>query len=352
MPKKGPSRDFLQLSTSGLRWWKAELLVSRPDLMRMMTAGQYEREVDLKYAVPSNGDLPLTHFRGMKYPSIPIRRGAAYDVEKMVESARRHRDPTVAPHGFFREMHYQHSGNAVRFLQQHGPLYWSQGNLDVTDWVHLDHLWAHQIRFRLICDLWEALGRGTEAITAAWKQIREHMDEARLPDGSGLGRIVDTIASEKTGLKLYAITALMPWAVEPGEHVPQRLPAALENRPWEASMQFSSKDDRATMERKLAIALIQDELSKHPLSVVWAVEEMDRQVCFAPVRHANSLLALIWELFSAETRSALPWRYCRQCGKPFYPMRRDTECCTTEEQSLWSKREWARKTRQKKDGKQ
>ena len=52
----------------------------------------------------------------------------------------------------------------------------------------------------------------------------------------------------------------------------------------------------------------------------------------------------IWELFGLDTRQ-YAWKLCELCGRLFYPKDRRSVCCSTEHQSLWSKRVWARKHR-------
>ena len=65
---------------------------------------------------------------------------------------------------------------------------------------------------------------------------------------------------------------------------------------------------------------------------------------FEPSRAFTSLWAAIWELFGLDTRR-YGWRVCRICGRLFYPKDRRSVCCNTQHQSLWSKRDWARRNR-------
>lgn len=58
----------------------------------------------------------------------------------------------------------------------------------------------------------------------------------------------------------------------------------------------------------------------------------------------TSLWEMIWQLFAADTTS-VSWRICPHCQELFYPPRTDRYYCTSRQQILASKREWARHRR-------
>ncbi len=103
--------------------------------------------------------------------------------------------------------------------------------------------------------------------------------------------------------------------------------------------------------RQLVYELVHSELILHTQDCVqtWSRKTVphDQFVwddVFEPTRAFTSLWSVIWELFGLDTRQ-YAWRVCQICGRMFYPKDRRSVCCTTDHQSLWSKRQWAQQQR-------
>jgi len=270
-----------------------------------------------------------------------------YSLDATVQRAKEKREPLLTPHGFFRELKHGDAGSALRFLREFGPLHWTQGNLSAADWIHLDDFWARQARFVAVYKLWHALRDGDEAIAEGWEWIRSNHSATRLPGEPDLGRKPQQtpLPAKRAGMTPVAVP--MPWSVN--EQMLQLLSVLAygEDRLWDGMARIDSHSSGHQLKRALAVALIQHEITWHTRDVqtVWQIEDDGRHVRYSPERHVKGLWAAMWELLAAETRSGHCWRYCKECGKPFYPVQVNSECCTPEEQSLWSKRQWARNHR-------
>jgi hypothetical protein len=59
----------------------------------------------------------------------------------------------------------------------------------------------------------------------------------------------------------------------------------------------------------------------------------------------GTLWHIMWEMLAWDTSSRTSWRICPHCGKLFYPPRRDRFYCTSRQQVLASKRQYAAEQR-------
>jgi hypothetical protein len=101
----------------------------------------------------------------------------------------------------------------------------------------------------------------------------------------------------------------------------------------------------------LALSLIEEELKRHAIPVVEWVQvpirrdHADDGVSFRLHLTRTSLWQFIWTLFAQETCATRPWRICPHCNRAFHPPRQDRFFCTPRLQQLYSKRQWALRTR-------
>ena len=297
---------------------------------------------------PSAKELSLVvEFDGRRLPSIRMARGEPYGVDEIIQGAREEKKPLTTPHVRFASLEPGNTKAALTFLRDFGPLEWTQGTLDVYDWVNLDHFWARQARFYAVTRLWHALRESDAAIDAAWEWIEENDPKTRLEGEPPLGQ--GKPIKTPQGMDAFTISVPMPWKAN--DLVLTLLPfvSLAADRPHEMMGRISPGMSEALLRRRLAIALVQYELTQQTEAVqtIWTVQEDGTQVHFLPSRHVTSLWGVVWELFAAETVSGLCWRFCRECGKPFYPSRIDSECCSSVEQAAWSKRQYHRKWRKK-----
>jgi hypothetical protein len=352
--KNGDLLSLPQTSTgtSSMTWWKAALTTKEAsEFAAAIRSGGYPRNVgsDRPRHLPLPSELPrVAQFAGRAEPSVLIATGVGYSLDATVQRAKEKREPLLTPHGFFRELTHGDAGSALRFLREFGPLHWTQGNLSVADWTHLDDFWARQARFVAVYTLWHALRDGDEAIAQGWEWIGKNYTATKIPGEPDLGRKPQEspLPAELAGMTPAAVP--MPWSNVPDQALQLvSMFAYVENRLWDGMARIDSHSSGHQLNRALAIALIQHEITWHTRDVqtVWQIEDDGRHVRYSPERHAKSLWAAMWELLAAETRSGYCWRYCKECGNPFYPVQINSECCSPEEQSLWSKRQWARKKR-------
>ncbi len=289
----------------------------------------------------------VVEFEGRPLPSIRMARGESYGIDEIIQSAKEEKKPFATPHVRFASLVPGNTNAALTFLRDFGPLEWTQGTLDVYDWVNLEHFWARQARFYAVTRLWHALRESDAALGAAWEWIKENGAKTRLEGEPPLGQGKPITTSQATDA--FTISVPMPWKAN--DLVLALLPAASRaaDRPNEMMGRIGVGMSEALLRRHLAIALVQHELTQQTEAVktIWTFQEDGTQVHFLPSRHVTSLWGVIWELFAAETVSGLCWRFCRECGKPFYPSRIDSECCNSEEQAAWSKRQYHRKRRKK-----
>ena len=251
-----------------------------------------------------------------------------YDVSETYERARRKRDPLLSPHGFFRSLDHKNNLHAREFLENFGPLHWPGGLLTVPRQfeVELPDFWSYHLRFCMVAQLWEARNSKSELLKA-WRHAYEHYGEL-IKELEPLG------FGERFG----------SWYDPPRIHYPYVWPWQYEKKDFESW----GRETPIVQLRDYALQLIGSELNLHvsDCEIMW-------ERCWEPTKEqfrqsirTKSLWSSIWQLFGWDT-CQLAWRRCPHCQKYFYPRRKDQFYCTSRQQGLASKRNYARRMRSK-----
>lgn len=249
-----------------------------------------------------------------------------YDVRNTYELARRAHDPLLSPHGFFRKLAHKNDSHARQFLETFGPLYLPHGIDDVLRQVeiNLEDFWLCHRRFCLAAQLWEAANSRSELLKS-WRDIYKYRMEF---EHYGLGY------SEIEG----------GWIDPPLDYYQF-------SWPWQSEQKDFESWERETptfMVRDYALDFVGCELNFHlsDSEIIW-------ERCWEPTRahfrqsiRTRSLLASIWQFLGWDT-CEVAWRRCPHCQKYFYPRRKDQFYCTSRQQGLASKRDYARRMRAK-----
>ena len=262
---------------------------------------------------------------GEEAPRVLVGLGDAYNYRSAYAAARERCDPYLSPHGQFRNLEAGYHKHAVQFMQKFGPLHIDSASRLSGDswWLSLDDFWNRHARFVAVAKLWE--DRFDPAnLRERWASIAEQHERLDRAGDAPLGYIPDPI-------RKYVRFCQMPWQMGPDS--------------------ARSFEVNGFMRQRLVYELVQAELILHTQNCVstW-LPRMESEseplgtMRFEPTRCFRSLWGAIWELFGLDTRQ-YGWRLCELCGRLFYPKDRRSVCCCSEHQSLWSKREWARKHR-------
>lgn len=337
-PQPEPRGQFLKSSTPPFdaRWWRAkisseDLSWARQNLARGSEASRgfpfFDQNVRLRTAlydgIPWNERVAFV--KSERGPRVLLQLGSPYNYRTAYHQALDKRDPYLSPHGQFRLLEPDFHKHAFQFMQQFGPLFIDTETRLPSEslWVNLSDFWDKHARFVAVSKLWEERF-DPEKLRANWEAIggqHERLDNAA---AAPLGHIPDP----KHGH--VRLCPSLPWE-------------------WDTHEQasFASSDHL----RGLVHDLVYCELILHTQDCVlsWTRRpvrdgESTEDELFEPSRAFTSLWSAIWELFGLDTRR-YGWRVCQICGLLFYPKDRRSVCCTTEHQSRWSKRAWARRHR-------
>jgi hypothetical protein len=330
---KTAKADFLQISTppNHERWWQVE--ITTDDLRwiqkRLGHGANYRKKSSVE-SPPSAQDTDRhwakrVRFRdGETAPRVLVSLGDPYNYHSACAKAREHRDPQLSPHGLFRGLEPDYHKHAFQFMQEFGPLFIESPTRRRGDtwWLSLADFWDRHARFVAVAKLWEDRLE-PEKLRKQWAFVSKQHTRLDLAGSAPLGYIPDPI-------RKYIQLHRMPWELE------QNLSP------------FPSAN--AYFQQSLVYKLVHSELILHTQDCISTWTATDRSpsplsltTAFEPTRCFTSLWGVIWEQFGLDTRHE--WRLCRECGKMFYPKDSRSVCCNTEHQSLWSKREWARKHR-------
>jgi hypothetical protein len=332
-PAKTRKGDFLQISTppSHECWWRIE--VKAEDLawiQKNLGHGMDYRKrlLDTSSLASLPGSCPWTERvslrEGENAPRVLVSLGDSYNYHSAYAKARDRRDPHLSPHGLFRNLEAGYHKHAFQFMQKFGPLFIKSSTRYRGDswWLSLADFWNRHARFVAVAKLWEDRFDPNK--------LREHWDS--------LGEQHQRL--DRAG-------------VAPLGYIPDRTQKYIQlyRMPWQLKQNLSPfPGAKAVFQQKLVYNLVYSELILHTQDCVLTWTATNRPTAnpsdatvFEPIRCFTSLWGVIWEQFGLDTRSG--WRLCRECGKLFYPKDPRSVCCSTEHQSLWSKREWAREHR-------
>jgi hypothetical protein len=336
IPKNDGENNFPKFSTIPIEatWWRAE--VTDEDLSwirKNLGRGSEElkgfkvfaRDVGLPSGFPEH-PLPVAFYENESAPRVMIPLGERYDFRHAYLESRESRDPYLSPHGSFRHLESGYHLHAFQFMQEFGPLFIEPDTRlrGATWWIRLSDFWDRHARFVAVAKLWEDRFQ-PEKLLDHWTYIGANHELLDRAGAAPLGCIPDQ------KYKHFRICPSMPWEWEPYRW---KLPGLESNL------------------RSLVYDLLYSELILHTQDCVqtWARRTVphDKFIWdeeFAPTRTFTSLWSVIWELFGLDIEHAYSWKLCQVCGRLFYPKDRRSVCCNTEHQSLWSKRQWARRHR-------
>jgi hypothetical protein len=249
----------------------------------------------------------------------------SYDLQERYETAQAKRKLELAPHGFFRQLAPGKVGHAREFLQKFGPLSLAPGQRilghGTTITVDLDEFWGLHFRFCLVTELSESLA-DRDCLVRAILRVHQNREKASKYGGCPLG--TEPGVPPATTSREYTF----PW---------QLLGQSAEN--W---LQSAGIEEL----RKCALYLLNIELNTHTggLRLIWQRGWEPSEQKFRPVIWVDSLWSSIWQFWGMDG-SGVSWRRCPHCQKLFYPKRKDQFYCTRRQQSLASKRDYARRRR-------
>jgi hypothetical protein len=268
--------------------------------------------------------------------------GEKYDVRAAYERGLRRHDPLLAPHGLFRSLAYKNNAHAREFLEKFGPpllpprtsIYSpevrvrresSRDVLFIQNQLEIDlrQFWSLHRRFCLVVRLWEAKSN-REALIAAWRDVERYREEASIFDVLGLGEEY----GGRTDPPHTYYEMLWPWDF-----------ARKNVEDWLSEAPTSVLSNEA-------LRLVGSELTLHirGAEIYWDRGWESTGTKFRQIVVADNLWSVMWEFFGWDTAGE-SWRQCPHCRRFFYPKRRDQFYCTSRQQALASKREYARRRR-------
>ena len=274
-------------------------------------AGRYERLC--------GKDKPARSLTVVTSALAPIRLVFMYDLRAKYEEGRENDDPLLSPHGFFRSLKFGNRKHALEFTSTFGPLTWQPREVtrgaDLFTRISLTDFWAKHRRYCRVAALIENYSRAAEprdALSTLHKEIV----------------LLDAADSFPVGLP-RAFRGVSRWQL--GLDQPQF-----------AKWIGSASDDGL---RGLAENVIQRELvgQLHKRSPWWI--RKGPQLRFELTLLTGTLWHVMWEMLAWDTSGGIFWRICPHCGKIFYPPRCDRFYCTTKQQVLASKRQYAAEKR-------
>jgi hypothetical protein len=335
-PKDECGKIFLKFSTipSEAAWWRVEVTDEDLSWIRKNLGRDLEgkkgfkvlaRGVGLPAGFPEH-PLPVAFYENERAPRVMIPLGERYDFRRAYLESHESRDPYVSPHGFFRYLEPGYHVHAFQFMQEFGPLFIESDTRlrGTTWWLSLSDFWDRHARYVAVAKLWEDRFQ-PEKLRDHWTYIGANHELLDTAGAAPLGCIPDL------KYKYFRICPSMPWEWEPYRWKLPGLDSHLRSLVYDllhSELILHTQDCVQTWTRK---TVPHDEF-------IWDEE-------FAPTRAFTSLWGVIWELFGLDAEHTYSWKLCQVCGRLFYPKDRRSVCCNTQHQSLWSKRQWARRHR-------
>jgi hypothetical protein len=320
-----------ELTKDDLRWARLNLVedkLGQIPLQRQAGFRFIEKPPSRQYFIPKTWEERVVYCEGEQHPRVLVQLRERYQLGNVYELARAHRDPELAPHVAFRRLVPGNSASALGFLEQFGPLELDDMEPRPVVWVDLNRFWRLHARYCAIVKLYESVNDHTTLIDALL-DILDHLPELNSSGPAELGLIPNT-----------------------HRDIPYIRTASIHDR--EFYLALSGRSDSSTSLTLLqyeAKELILSELIlqiERGIAPTWLPEDDLHSIAFRPARAVLSLWGGIWELFGLDTWTGFGLRVCRICGKHFYPLQRNSECCSPDHQALWSKRRYARTQREAK----
>jgi hypothetical protein len=274
-------------------------------------AGQYE---DL-----CQKDKPAHALTRVTPNLAPIRLVFMYDLRAKYESARERDDPLLSPHGFFRSLQFGNRRHALEFTSTFGPLTWKPQVIakgaDLYTRLNLAEFWAKHRRYCRVAAL-----------------IENHSRPAELRD---------TLSTLQKEIALLDVADSFPLSLPRPFHRASRRQLGTNRAEFDKWLGSATDDDL----RSLAESVIHRELVRqlHTRKPWWIRKQPELR--FELTLLSGTLWNILWEMLAWDTSSGIFWRICPHCGKLFYPPRRDRFYCTSRQQVLASKRQYAAEQR-------
>jgi hypothetical protein len=279
-------------------------------------------------ALPEKWSERVLFKAGEIHPRVLVQLDARYEFRQILEKAQLERDPELAPHVRFRKLSPGNDAVALGFIRECGPLFQDDMGRKPLVWINLNDFWSKHARFVAIARLYESIG-DFGSLRDAFVNIVENIKSLDAAGPAELGKIPHT----HKGLPYIRYVVLC------------------ESRDYR--MVDEDGDplfDHRTLQKR-ARQLICAELILQTFEGIrsgWEDVDEEGGMKFRPTRIVTSLWAAMWEMFGLDTWGGYGWRSCKICGKYFYPVQLNSECCNSAHQALWSKRQYAKKSRHKK----
>jgi hypothetical protein len=317
------------LSIKDLRWARENLVKGADGNCAFERGPRFSRDSLTNFPppiLPESWNSRVDFKRDKAHPDVLVQMGKRYDFRAKFDQAQAERDPELAPHVMFLKLSHGNEASALGFIQECGPLFLNDMTRDAIIWVDLDDFWKRHARFVAVVRLFETMN-DCENLRKALIHISEN------------------IASLNTA----------------GEQELGMIPHSHENMPFIRSVVIYSPREFRKVDQDGDPVWHHKLLRQHAREILWAEltlqtndglrsgwEMVDEEegMGFRPTRIVTSLWAAMWEMVGLETWRGYSWRSCRECGKYFYPLQSNSECCTPKHQTLWSKREYARRSRE------
>ena len=254
--------------------------------------------------------------------SLSGRLGRYRNLWEARERAITRHDPSLAPHGFFRSLASGKNEQAKEFLETFGPLHIPRSTRDdplLQIEINLAEFWTWHLRFRLVAQLWEARHE-KHALLGRWDELGQCIERA-----SSVGEL--PLGCSRISEVEY-LHFVLPWARR------------------ELTFTDWANQTPLTTLRDEAIRVVQSELNLHyhTSKLSWARGWEPSGEKFRLEHWPGSLWSMIWEFFAWDT-AGVAWRRCPHCEVFFYPKRKDQLYCTSRQQGLASKRDYAKRKR-------
>jgi hypothetical protein len=321
------------LSKDDLRWIRKNLRDDTDTSCSFLKGPQFRRRkagsiLSPVPLLPNDWADRIVYVENQVHPHVLLRMGRRYDLREKLDLAYVKRDPEYAPHVAFQKLLPGNNVMALEFMREFGPLNLSDFDIGANVWVDLNDFWAKNARIIAILRLHKLLENG-EALRSALGDLLAKIESLNAAGPAPVGCIPDP-------QKDQPFPEVIPFSVY------QRNQYHLRGRNGDLEWDH-------TRLRNHARDIIWAELTLQThdgLRSGWVRVGGEEGLGFRPVRIITSLWAAMWEMFGLETWRGCSWESCKICAKYFYPLQRNSECCSPEHQSLWSKREYARKRRE------
>ena len=250
---------------------------------------------------------------------VPIRLVFLYDLRAKYEAAREKQDPLLSPHGFFRSLQFGNKKHALEFTHTFGPLTWKSRAIakgaDLYTRINLFDGWAKHRRYCRVAAL-----------------IENHSRPAQLRDA------LSTLQKE---IALVDVADSFPLGLPSAFSGASRRPLGTDAAKFDKWLE-SATDDAL---QSVAESVIHRELvgQLHERKPWWIRKQPELR--FELTLLSGTLWNIMWEMLAWDTSGGIVWRFCPHCGELFYPPRRDRFYCTSRQQVLASKREYAAEQR-------